>query len=64
MIRVRYGKDVKEFAFPGGTVADLLETLGINPVEVLVSRHGVVIPDDTCIFDEEEVMVTRIVHGG
>lgn len=47
-----------------GTVGDLLSDLGINPVVVIVSRSGVVITEDTPITCDDDLLITRIVHGG
>lgn len=41
----------------------LLET-GINPLDVLVSRNGILISEDTVVEAEDEIRVIRIAHGG
>ncbi len=46
------------------TVGELLRDLGINPVEVLVSRNGTLVVEDACVEDSDEVRIYRITHGG
>ena len=54
----------KEIEFGHGTVSNLLKELGINPLEVLVSRNGTLVPEETVIGREDEIRVIRIAHGG
>ena len=64
-MQVRFsGGKTEEVTFREGTVEDLLNHIGINPVEVIVSRSGAIIPDDTWLCENDEVLITRIVHGG
>lgn len=46
------------------TVEEVLVALGINPLEVFVSRGGRLIPEDTVVGDDDELTVIRFVHGG
>jgi sulfur carrier protein len=46
------------------TVAGVLLSLGVNPVEVIVSRDGRVIPDDTVLGPDDEIRIIRVSHGG
>ncbi len=46
------------------TVEQILLEAGINPLDVLVSRNGNLISDDTIIGDEDEIRIIRIAHGG
>jgi sulfur carrier protein len=64
-MQVRFsGGKTEKVDFREGAVEDLLKHLGINPVEVIVSRSGTIIPDDTWLFEHDEILITRIVHGG
>ncbi|MDD5048971.1 MAG: MoaD/ThiS family protein [Methanoregulaceae archaeon] len=47
-----------------GTVLDVLDRLGINPVEVIVSVNGRLVPEDSIVHDNDELKIYRIVHGG
>ena len=42
----------------------LLLAEGINPLEVIVSRDGMLIPEDTVVGDDDEIRLIRIAHGG
>ncbi len=46
------------------TVEQILLEAGINPLDVLVSRNGNLISEDTVVGDEDEIRVIRIAHGG
>jgi sulfur carrier protein ThiS len=53
-------------AFDGGpaTVSRVLLSLGVNPVEVIVSRDGKVIPEDTFLGPDDVIRIIRVSHGG
>lgn len=46
------------------SIGDLLEELGINPLEVLVARNGRIVPEEDLAGEEDEIRVIRVVHGG
>lgn len=46
------------------SVDALLKELGLNPLEVLVSRNGTLVPDDAPVENTDEVRIIRIAHGG
>ena len=46
------------------SIRDLLDELGINPLEVLVARNGRIVPEEDLAGEEDEIRVIRIVHGG
>ena len=46
------------------TVEQILLEAGINPLDVLVTRNGKLISEDTVVGDEDEIRVIRIAHGG
>ena len=52
--------------FDGGpaTVSQVLVSLGVNPVEVIVSRDGKVIPEDTFLGPDDVIRIIRVSHGG
>jgi len=52
--------------FEGGpaTVSEVLLSLGVNPVEVIVSRDGKLIPEDTVLGPEDVIRIIRVSHGG
>ena len=45
-------------------VEQILLEAGINPLEVIVSRNGNLISEDTIVETEDEIRVIRIAHGG
>ena len=47
-----------------GTIGTLLQELGINPLEVIVSRNGKLVPEQTVIGGNDEIRIIRIAHGG
>jgi sulfur carrier protein len=46
------------------TVSQVLLSLGVNPVEVIVSRDGKVIPEDTLLGPDDVIRIIRVSHGG
>jgi sulfur carrier protein len=46
------------------TVEAVLRTLDINPLEVMVSRDGMLVTEDAMVGGNDELRVIRISHGG
>jgi len=46
------------------TVDELLQDLGFNPIEVIVSRNGTLVTEDAVVGNNDEVRIIRIAHGG
>jgi sulfur carrier protein len=46
------------------TVESILQKEGINPMEVMVSRDGKLITEDTLVSGDDELRIIRISHGG
>jgi len=46
------------------TVESLLRELGLNPVEVLVSKNGTLVVEDAIVDNADEIRIFRITHGG
>ena len=42
----------------------ILDQLGINPAEVIVSRNGKLVPEDAVARGDDEIRIIRIAHGG
>jgi len=51
-------------AASGRTIEEILLELGVNPVDVLISWNGTIIPEDTRASDEMNIRLIRISHGG
>ena len=45
-------------------ITSILDKLHINPSEVIVSRNGKMVPEDTLIGGDDEIRIIRIAHGG
>jgi sulfur carrier protein ThiS len=60
--------------YPGGSyfeipvkecrLEEVLSTLGLNPLELIVSRNGAIIPEDSIVGDTDELRIYRVAHGG
>ncbi|MEI7434377.1 MAG: MoaD/ThiS family protein [Methanomicrobiales archaeon] len=46
------------------TVATLLADCNINPLEVIVTKNGRLIPEDATVSGNDEIRVFRVAHGG
>ena len=49
---------------PPSTLEAILLGEGINPLEVIASRDGILITEDTVIGTTDEIRLLRIAHGG
>jgi len=57
-------QDIRIFEHSPAPVEQILLEQGINPLEVIVSRNGRLLSEDTVIQASDEVRIIRIVHGG
>jgi sulfur carrier protein ThiS len=46
------------------TASSLLAAYDINPLEVIVTRNGRLIPEDATISGDDEIRVFLVAHGG
>jgi len=46
------------------TVEQLLIGLGINPLEVMVTRGGKLLPENAPVDDGDEIRIIMVSHGG
>ncbi|WP_319538865.1 thiamine S protein [uncultured Methanospirillum sp.] len=53
-----------EVASEGRTIETIILDLGLNPLELLVSRDGEIIPEDTIGNESDTIRLIRISHGG
>jgi sulfur carrier protein len=57
-------QEVRIFEHSPAPVEQILLEQGINPLEVIVSRNGKLLSEDTVIQTRDEVRIIRIAHGG
>ena len=57
-------RDVRILDHGPAPVDQMLLEQGVNPLEVIVSRNGKIISEDTIIESGDEVRIIRIAHGG
>lgn len=48
----------------GRSIESILTTIGVKPVEVLISRGEEIIPEDTIPAETDTIRLIYIVHGG
>ena len=46
------------------SIGQILDRLRINPIDVIVSRNGTLVPEDTITGGDDEIRIIRIAHGG
>jgi sulfur carrier protein len=56
--------NVREISCEPSPVAAILIGEGINPLDVMVSRNGKLITEDTILGADDEIRIIRISHGG
>jgi sulfur carrier protein len=42
----------------------ILRNEGINPLEVIISRNGTLVPEDAVVGGDDVIRLIRIAHGG
>ena len=55
---------VKEIEIKEMPIEDLLEELGINPVEVIIAKNGKIVPEDDVVRSDDEIKIMVVKHGG
>ena len=46
------------------TVEQVLTELGINPLEVMVTRSGKLLPETAAVDETDEIRIIMVSHGG
>ena len=46
------------------SVGALLAGCNINPLEVIVTRNGRLVPEDAIVSEDDEIRVFLVAHGG
>ena len=66
MVTVRYVGEGKEktIASSGEVLGDILRELGHTYETAVVTRDGVIITEDECIDEHDEIMIIPVVSGG
>ncbi|MGD1004141.1 MAG: MoaD/ThiS family protein [Methanoregulaceae archaeon] len=57
-------KNIKTIDFTSVSIEQILLDLGINPLEVIVSRNGTLVSEDMIVGNDDEIQIIRIAHGG
>ena len=58
------GHGFSELERDAAPVEKILLEQGINPLDVIVSRNGKMIPGDAIVEADDEILIIRISHGG
>ena len=62
-MQVAFNGETKSLEFEG-TVAELLEKLGICREIVLVSRNGEIIPENERVSESDSIEILQVIQGG
>ena len=57
-------KTIQEKTGDPVSISRILDQFGIHPAEVIVSRNGILVPEDTITGGDDEIRIIRIAHGG
>jgi sulfur carrier protein len=57
-------RTVREAGTAPVPVEQLLLDMGINPLDVIVSRDGTLLTEDAVVGGTDEIRIIRIAHGG
>lgn len=56
--------DEKEIKIGKISVHDLLNQLNIDPIKTIVTRKDEIITENEIIFNEDEIKIISVIHGG
>ncbi|WP_298684100.1 MoaD/ThiS family protein [uncultured Methanomethylovorans sp.] len=56
--------EIQEIEISSLRVDSLLHQLGINQSSVIVVMNEQIIPEDTILYNKDELQVIRVVYGG
>ncbi|MDM7934960.1 MAG: MoaD/ThiS family protein [Methanothrix sp.] len=54
----------REIDVKSARIEEILDELGINPVEVIVAKNGRIVPEDETASGDDMLKIVRVVHGG
>ena len=54
----------REVAGKAACIEEILNDLGINPVEVIVAVNGRIVSEEETAGESDELKIVRFVHGG
>jgi len=54
----------EEIIADGRSLEEILPTIGVQPVEVLITRGDEIIPEDTIPDETDCIRIINIIHGG
>ncbi len=57
-------KTIQEKTGDPVSITRILDQLAIRPAEVIVSRNGILVPEDAVAGGDDEIRIIRIAHGG
>jgi sulfur carrier protein len=57
-------RSIRVISHDPAPVETILLGEGINPLDVMVSRNGKLVTEDTVLGADDEIRIVRISHGG
>jgi sulfur carrier protein ThiS len=57
-------RDTLDLSTEPVAIKDILMEYCINPLEVIVTRNGRLVPEDTIVSGSDEIRIFRVSHGG
>lgn len=64
MILVRPDQSEGIIEASGRTIEDILISQDIDPLTVLITREGEIIPEDTIPDEQDRIRIIQVSHGG
>ena len=64
-VEIKYSEDhVEKLKLNSISVEELLENLGIDPLEVIVKKDGSVILENEILRNDDRIEIIKVIHGG
>jgi len=64
-LEIKYSEDhIEKLNINNISVEELLENLGIDPLEVIVKKDDIIVLEDEIIENNDKIQIIKVIHGG
>lgn len=64
-MEIKYSEDhIEHLNINNMSVEELLENLGIDPLEVIVKKDDIIVLEDEIIGNNDKIHIIKVIHGG
>ena len=64
-LEIKYSEDhIEHLNINNISVEELLENLGIDPLEVIIKKDDIIVLEDEIIENNDKIHIIKVIHGG